>query len=197
MKIHPQHSGAGRMKLGFEELQAAYRSGTQSARVWTERWVRDQMYCPSCGTIKISSFPNNSPVADFICASCKEEFELKSQKSAFGAKVLDGAFRTKCLRLAASNNPSPLFAELRPQATKRRQPDGRSEAFLCPEDHRRAKAAGSDCAPRRVDRLLHSAEPGPCVRQDFCRPGWTTTTEGRRPRSIEEDSLPSRRRSGS
>jgi type II restriction enzyme len=94
------------MKLGFEELQVPYSSGTQSARVWTERWVRDQMYCPGCGTIKISSFPNNSPVADFFCASCKEEFELKSQKSAFGAKVLDGAFRTKCDRLAASNNPS-------------------------------------------------------------------------------------------
>jgi type II restriction enzyme len=94
------------MKLGFEETQSAYSSGTQSARVWTERWVRDQMYCPSCGTIKITAFPNNSPVADFFCASCKEEFELKSQKSAFAAKVLDGAFRTKCDRLAASNNPS-------------------------------------------------------------------------------------------
>jgi type II restriction enzyme len=94
------------MKLCFEELQAPYSSGTQSARVWTERWVRDQMYCPGCGTININPFPNNSPVADFFCASCKEEFELKSQKSAFGTKVLDGAFRTKCDRLAASNNPS-------------------------------------------------------------------------------------------
>ena len=36
----------------------------------------------------------------------EEEFELKSGKKTFGAKVVDGAFRTKCDRLAASNNPN-------------------------------------------------------------------------------------------
>lgn len=94
------------MKLGFEETQTQYTSGSQSARAWTEQWVHNQVYCPNCGGPKINAFPNNSPVADFYCAACKEEYELKSQKSAFGSKVLDGAFRTKCERLAASNNPS-------------------------------------------------------------------------------------------
>jgi len=94
------------MKLGFEEAQTAYLSGSQSARAWTERWVRDWAYCPSCGSPKVSQFPNNSPVADFLCFSCKEEYELKSQKTTFGDKILDGAFRTKCDRLAASNNPN-------------------------------------------------------------------------------------------
>ena len=32
--------------------------------------------------------------------------KLKSQKSTFGKKVLDGAFRTMCERLVASNNPN-------------------------------------------------------------------------------------------
>jgi type II restriction enzyme len=63
-------------------------------------------YCPNCGSPKINPFPNNSPVADFLCLACREEYELKSQKTVFGEKVLDGAFRTKCARLAASNNPS-------------------------------------------------------------------------------------------
>ena len=100
-------AGLAEMKLGFEEAQSPYTSGTQSARVWTERWVRDQMYCPNCGVAKINAFPNNSPVAETSSAkSCKEEFELESQKSVFRTKVLDGAFRTKCDRLAASNNPS-------------------------------------------------------------------------------------------
>src|SRR5215510_247978 len=94
------------MKLGFEEVQSPYMSGSQTARAWTERWVRDWVYCPSCGSSKIDPFPNNSPVADFFCESCKEEYELKSQKGGFGRKVLDGAFRTKCERLAASNNPN-------------------------------------------------------------------------------------------
>jgi type II restriction enzyme len=30
---------AGIMKLGFEESQTAYNSGSQSARAWTEAWV--------------------------------------------------------------------------------------------------------------------------------------------------------------
>jgi hypothetical protein len=94
------------MKLGFEESQTPYASGSQSARAWTEQWVRTWAYCPNCGASKINSFPNNSPVADFHCATCKEEYELKSQKTRFGSKVLDGAFKAKCERLAADNNPN-------------------------------------------------------------------------------------------
>lgn len=97
------------MKLGFEESQAPYSSGSQNARAWTERWVKDQLYCPNCGNARISQFPANRPVADFICPACSEEFELKSQKTSFGAKVVDGAFRTMCERLAASNNPNLLL----------------------------------------------------------------------------------------
>jgi type II restriction enzyme len=94
------------MKLGFEESQTPYASGSQSARAWTEQWVRTWAYCPNCGASKINSFPNNSPVADFHCVTCKEEYELKSQKTQFGSKVLDGAFKAKCERLAADNNPN-------------------------------------------------------------------------------------------
>lgn len=97
------------MKLGFEEAQTPYSSGSQSARAWTERWVKDSIYCPNCGNPKVSQFSANRPVADFFCPTCFEEYELKSQKSAFGNKVVDGAFRTMCERLASSNNPNLLL----------------------------------------------------------------------------------------
>lgn len=97
------------MKLGFEESQAPYSSGSQNARAWTERWVKDWIFCPNCGSPKINQFPANQPVADFVCPTCSEEFELKSQKTNFGPKVVDGAFRTMCERLAASNNPNLLL----------------------------------------------------------------------------------------
>jgi hypothetical protein len=61
------------MKLGFEESQSSYSSGSQNARAWTETWVSTWAYCPHCGASKISPFPNNSPLADFFCASCREE----------------------------------------------------------------------------------------------------------------------------
>jgi hypothetical protein len=50
---------AGVMKLGFEESQTGYTSGSQSARAWTEAWVGTWAYCPHCGNAKIASFPNN------------------------------------------------------------------------------------------------------------------------------------------
>lgn len=97
------------MKLGFEESQSSYNSGSQKARAWTEAWVRAWAYCPHCGASQISAFGNNRPLADFFCAACSEEFELKSQKGKFGAKVLDGEYHTKCKRLAESNNPNLLL----------------------------------------------------------------------------------------
>src|ERR1700761_423423 len=97
------------MKLGFEETQLPYTSGSQSARAWTEAWVKAWAYCPHCGNARMSQFPNNSPVADFLCGSCSEEFELKSQKGKFGTTVADGAYATKCERLVASNNPNLLL----------------------------------------------------------------------------------------
>jgi len=97
------------MKLGFEEEQTPYESPSQSARFWTEAWVRAQAYCPNCGREDISQYANNKPVADFYCASCREDYELKSQKAKFGAKMVDGAFRTMCERVAATNNPNLML----------------------------------------------------------------------------------------
>ena len=97
------------MKLGFEETQTPYESPSQSARVWTEGWVRSQVFCPSCGNPTVTQFRANRPAADFYCKSCNEEYELKSQKNNFGPKVVDGAFRTMCDRVRASNNPNLLL----------------------------------------------------------------------------------------
>lgn len=97
------------MKLGFEEEQTPYESPSQSARFWTESWVRAQVYCPNCGREDISRYPNNRPAADFYCASCREDYELKSQKTAFGPRIPDGAFRTMCERVASPSNPNLML----------------------------------------------------------------------------------------
>jgi type II restriction enzyme len=97
------------MKLGFEETQRRYLSGSQSARAWTEQWVADWIYCPNCGESHVQQFPANLPVADFFCASCQEQYELKSQKKAFGTKLADGAFEPKHERLLSDTNPNLLL----------------------------------------------------------------------------------------
>ncbi|MFN6953080.1 MAG: DpnI domain-containing protein [Albidovulum sp.] len=95
--------------LGFEEAPTHFQSPSQKARIWTEGWVRNSLYCPNCGEPRFRQFTNNRPVADFYCGACGEEFELKSQKGRFGAKVVDGAYRTMRERVAARNNPNLIL----------------------------------------------------------------------------------------
>jgi type II restriction enzyme len=98
------------MKLGFgESPQAAFNSGSQTARVLTEAWASSEAFCPNCGNAHLSRFENNRPVADLHCAACKEEFELKSQKAQFGSRVVDGAYRAMRQRLASQNNPNLML----------------------------------------------------------------------------------------
>lgn len=93
-------------RLGFEEESAPYEAQTQNARFWSEGWVARELYCLNCGSPKLSKLPNNSPVGDFSCAGCSEEYEVKSQSGKIGAKVVDGAYKSMMERLAANNNPS-------------------------------------------------------------------------------------------
>jgi type II restriction enzyme len=95
------------MDLYFEAARAElYASGSQRARVLTEHWVASQVYCPSCGNAQIVRYQNNNPVGDFFCSVCKEDYELKSQKSQFGAAVVDGAYRSMIRRLSGNANPN-------------------------------------------------------------------------------------------
>ena len=80
------------MDFEFGEIAADYASGSQKARVWTEDWVLREMYCPACGAKPLVDYANNRPVADFYCAMCREQFELKAKKTkSYGKKLADGA----------------------------------------------------------------------------------------------------------
>ena len=95
------------MKLTLDnQLATNYKNASQRARVLTERWVDESVFCPNCGRLDIDKYPNNRPVADFYCSNCKEDYELKSKQDGLGAKVLDGAYRTMIERLQSSNNPN-------------------------------------------------------------------------------------------
>lgn len=155
------------MKLGFEESQSPYESPSQSARAWTERWVRDHAYCPNCGNQNLTSFPNNSPVADFFCRSCSEEFELKSQKSKFGKKVSDGAYQTKCERLTASNNPNLFLMNYDLRQLSVINLFYCPKALFCPRNHRKAQTASADSTPCRMGRIKHFTEPDSRIRKNL------------------------------
>jgi type II restriction enzyme len=97
------------LELSFQSALAdRYVSGTQRARVLTEYWVSQQVYCPNCGCQNINRYPNNSRVADFYCAVCRENYELKGFRRP-GAKIVNGQYQTMIGRLIASDNPNLLL----------------------------------------------------------------------------------------
>lgn len=98
------------MQLTFNtKLAEEYTSASQRMRVLTEDWVGNSIYCPNCGHLEIENYPNNTPVADFYCTNCKEDYELKSKKDSIGTKIVDGAYGTMIDRLQSSNNPNFFF----------------------------------------------------------------------------------------
>ncbi|MCD7928652.1 MAG: restriction endonuclease [Clostridiales bacterium] len=90
-------------------LANRYKSKAQIARVLTETWTSEHMYCPLCGWPAITKFPNNRAVADFYCPNCKNQFEQKSKNGPFGAKIADGAYSTFIQRINSNDNPDFLL----------------------------------------------------------------------------------------
>jgi type II restriction enzyme len=85
-----------------------YISETQKIRVASEGWFVVCGYCTEC-LDDLEKFPNNSPVADFFCNKCKEQYELKSKQGKFGKKITDGEYNTMIKRINSNENPN-LFA---------------------------------------------------------------------------------------
>ncbi|CAC9438290.1 Type II restriction enzyme DpnI (dpnC) [uncultured Gammaproteobacteria bacterium] len=92
----------------YSPLSEAYSSKSQKIRVLSESWVNKYIYCPCCGG-DINEYENNKPVADFYCASCQVDYELKSKKNTMGKKIVDGAYSTMIERLKSDSNPNFFF----------------------------------------------------------------------------------------
>lgn len=101
------------MDLRFNtSLAERYKSASQIARVLTEDWLANNMYCPICGELTIRRAKLNAPVKDYVCDNCKSQYELKSKKSTsnkFQSTVTDGVYRTMIDRITSLDNPSFFF----------------------------------------------------------------------------------------
>jgi type II restriction enzyme len=89
------------------KLAAAYNSGSQRARVVTESWAEQNLYCPNCPSPKLSRLTHNTKASDFSCPSCKFWFQLKGQKSRIGNSITDGAYGA--MMQAIQNDETPNF----------------------------------------------------------------------------------------
>lgn len=98
------------MNLHFNQnLAKNYKSPNQIIRVLSEDWVAKQSYCPNCDAEPLAEFTNNKPVADFYCANCNEQYELKSKQAKLSNIINDGAYDTMIERISSDNNPNFFF----------------------------------------------------------------------------------------
>lgn len=89
-----------------KNIAQSYKNPAQKARVLTENWVGNFVFCPNCGYAKMEKYPNNKAVRDFYCPCCREDYELKSKRKAMGAKIVDGDYEKMIKRITGNDGPN-------------------------------------------------------------------------------------------
>jgi len=87
-------------------LADRYKSASQRARVVSEAWGEDNLYCANCTSSKLAPCPTNTEAVDFICPQCDAPFQLKSQSRPFSARVTDAGFDAMARAIRAGRNPN-------------------------------------------------------------------------------------------
>ncbi len=91
------------------ELAVRYKKLPQQARVMTEAWAEENLYCPSCPSDNLEPQPTGKQVIDFTCSKCEENFQLKSHSRPFGKRVANSAYHPKIQALRRGTIPHYLF----------------------------------------------------------------------------------------
>ena len=88
-----------------------YTSKSQIARIETEKWAVNNLYCPLCGN-QLQESSANTKVYDFICSKCNQEYQLKSLSKKIGKKLIGSEYYTPAFNDEVQEgrglNPSPV-----------------------------------------------------------------------------------------
>lgn len=90
-------------------LAVGYKSPSQRARVVTEGWATEELYCPACSQDRLAPSPPNTRAVDFECRRCSQSYQLKGKSTAFTGKVIDGAYKTMMAALMSDTAPNLLL----------------------------------------------------------------------------------------
>lgn len=93
------------------EVAAAYKSFSQRARVLTETWAQENLYCPACPSDNLHPTPKGKRVIDFTCPNCDEPYQLKGQSHPFGSRVTNSAYKPKIEAIRTGTIPNFLFLQ--------------------------------------------------------------------------------------
>ncbi len=129
------------------EIAKSYKSLSQQARVMTETWAEENLYCPACPSDILSPTPKGEKVIDFTCPHCNEFYQLKSQSHPFGNSVANSAYEPKIRAIKLGTIPSFFFLRYNPRLYRVLDLFLVPKHFMSPSIIERRKPL-SDCARR-------------------------------------------------
>src|SRR5438105_12315083 len=100
------------------ELAAPYHSRAQQARVVSEAWAEENLFCPCCPSDELHRQSHGTKASDFQCQTCRSWFQLKSCGARFGSRIVDGAYSAMEAAILADRTLGLLMLEYLPQLWK-------------------------------------------------------------------------------
>ena len=90
-------------------LAEGYSNRSQIARVVTEHWANENLFCPACPSDHLNPLRPNARVRDYDCPDCKSSYQLKSADKAFGRSVSNSAYGPKMNAIQNGQAPNYIF----------------------------------------------------------------------------------------
>lgn len=90
-------------------LAGPFKSASQSARVISEHWAANNLFCPNCPSNQLSATPTNTQAIDFICPDCSALFQLKNKASRIGECIPDAGYNAMVKSINSGRVPNLLI----------------------------------------------------------------------------------------
>jgi type II restriction enzyme len=104
------------VNLTLPNPPAAYKSKPQRARVSTEPWALENLFCPNCPSPNLRATDPGTEAIDFLCPQCGQPFQLKSQSHPFGRKIVDAAYDSMMRAIHRDATPNLVALHYSPVA---------------------------------------------------------------------------------
>ena len=88
------------------ESAAKYHSASQRARVATEEWGVENLYCLKCTADSLEATRHGTPAIDFHCSKCDSPYQLKSISRPISDRIPDAAYSAMRNAIVTGNTPN-------------------------------------------------------------------------------------------
>ncbi|MFZ0086009.1 MAG: DpnI domain-containing protein [Candidatus Acidiferrales bacterium] len=95
-----------------------YKSNSQRARVATEAWGLENLYCPNCESACLAPSAANMQAVDYSCLNCRAPFQLKAQSRVLAGRIVDAAYSAMVRAIREDRTPNLFALHYEPVAWK-------------------------------------------------------------------------------